>query len=190
MANTLVVCFTGVIALATVAYVVVTAFLWKATKQSADAAKASADAAKKSVDIDAALHRPYLGVSLFRRHNDRNAELWAIHCAVRNYGTLPAREVRVEIVVDRDGRGDFGRGPVCTGWELLPEAEVDGFVQISVDRTARELLPKGEAGIAGHVMVSYAAPGGRAFTHRADFPYDRTTDNFKPERAETTAGKG
>jgi hypothetical protein len=201
MANTLVVWLTGVIALAIVAYVVVTALLWRATKQSADAAKASADAAKlsadaasvsadaakKSADISSALHRPYLGVCLFRRHNDFSSEPWAVHCSVRNYGTLAARDVRVEVAVDRDGRGDFGRGLVCTGWEIAPGAEVSGFLLVSIDRTTRELLPKGEAPMAGHVRVDYSAPDGRSFTHSADFPYNRTTQNFRPERSETTA---
>ncbi len=134
MANTLLVLSTVFIALATVAYVVVSALLWRATERSADAAKASADAAnlsaeaakvsadaaRRSADIDAALQRPYLGVSLFQRYNNYNADLWAIQFSVRNYGTLAAREVRVEFAVDREGRGDFGRGVVCTGWELPP----------------------------------------------------------------------
>jgi hypothetical protein len=218
MQNALMLVFNATIAVATVAYVILTRRLWRATKQSADAAKASADAAKlsadaanvtadaaklsadaasvtadaarRSADLGAALHRPHLGVSLFQRHNAYDAEQWAIRCCVRNYGTLAGREVRVEVAIDRDGRGDFGRGMVCAGWEIPPGAEVGGFLVIRMDRTTRELLPKGEAGMAGHVEVNYAAPDGRSFTHSADFTYDRTTQDFRPERSETVARNG
>ncbi len=194
MSNALTVVFTGVIAVATVVYAVVTFFLWRATKRSADAAKESADsaklsaeAAKKSADISAALHRPYLGVSLLERHNDYGADMWAIRLCVKNYGTLPAAETRVDVSVERDGRGDYGRGPVCTDWEILPQAELEGFLQISIDRQTRDQISGGEPMVA-HVKITYRAPGGAGYTHNAKFAYDRTTKNFRPDRSETTGG--
>jgi len=204
MGNTLVVWFTAVIAFATVAYAAVTYLLWKATRRSADAARASADAAmlsasaafataetaRRSAELDFALHRPHLAVSVFQRYNDYNAKLWAVQCKVRNYGTLTAHEVRVEVAVDRDGRGEFGRGVVCTAWELAPAAEIEGAIEIGIDQVTRDLLPKGEARIGGHVQITYAAPDGRSFSYRADFPYERSSQNFKPERAETTGRDG
>lgn len=195
MSNAFMALFTGVIATATLVEAVVTVLLWRATRRSADAAKASADAAKisadaakKSADIDAALHQPYLGVSLFKRDNDYNLELWAIRCGVKNYGTLPARDVRVEVVVDRDGQGDFGRGSVCIGWELLPNAELEGFVRVRVDRDAHDQLWRGETSMAGHVRASYVGPEGKGFVLRAKFAYDRTTQNFKADASETVEG--
>lgn len=194
MSNALMVVFTGVIAVATVVYAVVTFFLWRATKRSADAAKESADSAKlsaeagkKSADIDAALHRPYLGVYELRRHNDYNVDMWAIRWCVKNYGTLPAAETRIDVSVERDGRGDFGRGPVCNDWEILPQAELEGFLQIRVDRDARDQISSGEPMVA-HVKITYRAPGGTGYTHIADFAYDRTTRNFRPDRSKTTGG--
>jgi hypothetical protein len=41
--------------------------------------------------------------------------------------------------------------------------------------------------MAGDVKVNYAAPDGRPFTHSSDLTYDRTTQNFTPERSETVA---
>ena len=49
MANSLMVVLTGIIAAATVVYVVVTGLLWRSTKKSADAAKESAEAATAAV---------------------------------------------------------------------------------------------------------------------------------------------
>lgn len=49
MNETLITIFTGVAAVATVAYTIVTVMLLKATKASADAARASADAAKVTI---------------------------------------------------------------------------------------------------------------------------------------------
>ena len=129
-------------------------------------------------------------MSEFRCHNDFNADLWAIRWVVKNYGTLPASDVNVEVVLDRDGHGDFGGGPVCRGWEMLPQAQLEGFVQIRVDRDARDQLTHGETPMVGHVKVTYLSPGASRFTHSADFAFDRTTQNFKPNRPETRSCDG
>ena len=184
MGSTLTVVFTGVIAAATVVYVILTKRLWEETKKSAEAAKLSAEAAKKSADIDAALHRPYLGVSVLTRHNDYNQEMWAIRCCVKNYGTIPASGVRASVTFN--GRLTGSGGPLCDGSEILPQAEVERFIEIRVDRKERDLLHAGEP-MAAHVEVTYDAPVGTRYTHKAAFPYDKTTQNFRRDRSETTA---
>ena len=63
---------------------------------------------------------------------------------------------------------------------LAPAAEIEGAIEICIDQVTRELLPKGEARIAGHVRVTYAAPDARSYTHLADFPYERSTQNPVP----------
>jgi len=181
MANALIVVFTGIIALATLAYVFFSFRLWKTTQTAAGAAK-------KSADMAAGVHRPYLGVSVLQRHNDYNQDIWAIRWCVKNYGTLPASEVRVGVVLDRQGRGDYGGGPVCSGCEVLPQAELTGFIEIRVDRHIRDQISSGEAMIA-HVEIEYVAPGGAHYTHSAEFAFDRTTQNFRPERSETKADR-
>jgi hypothetical protein len=194
MASALMVVFTAIIAIATVVYAVVTFRLWKATKQAADAAKQSADAAKlsaeaakKSADISAALHRPYLGVSDLRRHNDCDADVWAIQWRVKNFGTLPASAVRLDVSIQRDG-GAYGEGPGCVGCKILPQAEIEGFLTIAVDRDTRARLSSGDWPMTARVEIVYLAPGGARYTHDATFAYDRTTQNFKPERSETRPG--
>lgn len=94
--------FTGVSAVATVAYVVCTILLWLSTrkaanaammsakaakesaeattvaadagKKSADAAVEAAEASKKSTDLLAELNRPYMGVSHVKLEPDANAQ--------------------------------------------------------------------------------------------------------------------
>jgi hypothetical protein len=185
MLQGLAVFFTGVIAVATAVYVIVTARLLKATKRSAEAAKASAEAAKTSADIGAALHRPYLGVSDLRRHNDHNADIWAIRCCVKNYGTLPASQVRVDIDIDRQGQGQYGAGKLCTAYEIFPQAELSGFLEIRVDAQTRGELFSGALPMVAHVKITYVAVGSARCTHNAEFAYDRTTQNFRPERSAT-----
>lgn len=183
---------TVVIAIATVAYVVVTIFLWRVTKRSADAAKIAADAAKlsaeaakKSADIDAAIHRPYLGVSELTRHNDWNADLWTIGCRVKNYGTLPATGARIDVVVGRRaGESDYGGGPICDHAEMLPQAEVTTFLNVGLDKRTHGLLSQGEPMIA-QVTINYFGPGVTRYTLTARFPYDMRTQNFKVEGSET-----
>ena len=162
-----------------------------AANLSAEAAKVSADAARRSADIDAALQRPYLGVSLSSGittttrtcglFNSRRTKLRDACCA-RGKGRVRCRSRRARGF--REGRGVHRTGNSPRERRLMVP-----YRSASTEPPA-ELLPKGEAVVAGHVMVSYSAPEGRAFTHRADFPYGRITQNFKPERAETTALNG
>lgn len=175
-----------VIALATVVYVVVTCFLWRATKRSADAAKLAADAAKKSSDIGAALHRPYLGVPILTRHNNYNEEVWAIRWQVKNFGTLSASDVMCRLEFLRNGKplgNPTGRGP----WEIFPQSDTEEFVEISVDRETHDNLYTRNWSLTAHIGVTYLAPGGTRYQHGATFVYDRTTQNFRLENSETNA---
>lgn len=197
MANWLMVAFTAIIAVATVWYVVVTTRLWKETQRStdaatasADAAKVSADAAKKSADIDAGLHRPYLGVSALHRQNDFNADTWAIWCCVKNYGTLPASGVRVTVILDREGRGSYGEGPLCKSIEILPQADFKGSLPISVNADTRSRLTSGDWAMIAHIRITYSATDGTLYAHNAEFVYDRTIQNFRVDESKTMEGRG
>lgn len=187
---------TVVIAVATVAYVVVTVFLWRVTKNSADAAKTAADAAalsaqaaKKSADIDAALHRPYLGVSELRRHNDWNADSWAIRCSVKNYGTLPASKVKIDIAIGQQPSGtSYGAGPICDNAEVFPQAELGGFLNIGVDKRTHGRLSQGDPMVA-EVTINYFGPKEARYTHIARFSYDMRTQNFRVDDSETSGSR-
>jgi len=194
MTNVLMVTFSGVIAVATVVYVIFTKRLWEETKRSAHAAKLSADAAKdsaeatkRSAEIDAALHRPYVAVSTFLRYSAYNQDTWANECCLQNYGTLPASSVRASVTFD--GRLAGSGGPVCEASEILPQAQVERIFEIRVNRNERDLLQAGEP-MAAHVEMTYDAPGGARYKHKADFPYDKTTRNFRRDRSETAAVGG
>jgi len=193
MGNSFMIVFTGIIAFATIGYVLVNIALWRTTraaadaaKASADAAKVSADAAKKSADIDAAVHRPYLGVSALQRHNAFNQDMWAVRCCVKNYGTLPAAEVKTLVVIHRQP-GSYGEGLFCRGCEILPQAELECFLEIRVDADTRARLSRADWPMIANVEIKYLAPGGARYTHNAKFAFDRTTLDFRPETSETIA---
>jgi len=88
--NVVIAFLTGVIAIATIVYVVLTARLWKETKKSADAATKSAEAAKKSADGTAALYRPFIGLESLPTERLSSNTIWEFPSKLWNYGTLPA----------------------------------------------------------------------------------------------------
>ncbi len=192
MTSTLSAILTGVIAFANVAYVVISVLLWRATKRSADAAKNSADAArhiaegaKKAAELNAALHRPYLGVPLLTLHNRYDAEKWAIRWEVKNFGTLPARNVTIHVQLNRNGK-PFGNPVVRGPCEILPQSSVESFLaDVPVDRETRDKLQRDDWSLAAEVRVEYAVPSGPSYLHAAVFVYDRKEQNFRPERSET-----
>jgi len=66
-----------------------------ATKKSADAAAVAAEAMKKSAEIATALNRPFIGVPSIKLEGGRGTRLWHISFALKNYGTLPALDVKL-----------------------------------------------------------------------------------------------
>lgn len=195
MSNAFMLLFTGLIAVATVAYVVVTCSLLRATKRSADAAKESADAAKlsaeaakKSADIDAALHRPYLGVPEFKIHNAYDADIWAVRCEVRNFGTLPAAQVEYRVDIRRNG-APLGNPVQRTDCEIFPASAMTDFAQLCIDRNTRENLHTGNWILTGQVEIKYCAPEGTAYNHTAVFVFDRERQDFRPQSSKTASAK-
>jgi hypothetical protein len=67
----------------------------EAMKKSADAATEAALAAKKSAEIATALNRPFIGVPSIKLEGGRGTRLWHISFALKNYGTLPALDVKL-----------------------------------------------------------------------------------------------
>jgi hypothetical protein len=84
--------FTGVIALATLVYVVLTLLLWKQTKAAAEAAKISANAAQSSAQTLGNLYRPFLSVASIRiRKQPPSADAWMIDWTLKNFGLFRRR---------------------------------------------------------------------------------------------------
>jgi hypothetical protein len=171
---------TAIIAVATVVYVVFTIGLWRETKKSADAAKTSAD-------MGAALHRPYLGVPVLTLYNSPNPGSWVVRWEVKNFGTLPACDVRIQIrhLLNGCDQGPrFDQGP-C---EIFPGSTVQGFVQnIPVDGRALNSLLNGNWKLVAEATVSYAQSADRSWTHTSVFVFDGKMANFRLERSRTSS---
>jgi hypothetical protein len=104
MVNWLMVAFTGIIAVATLWYVVVTTRLWKQTKRSADATKFNAEAL---INSERAWVQVEVGKIPEFTPDPTKVEILWIWPAVRNWGRTPARivkdSVRLHQVASADG---------------------------------------------------------------------------------------
>ena len=187
--------FTGVIAVATLAYVVVTFLLWKATKRSADAAKAAADAAKKSADTATdsarlaresytALHRPYLGVSKVEREMPPHDPHWQVNIELENYGTLAATDVKV-IVQHSQAGGQFHGEDTQSTCEILPKASVSHRVVFELDKQTQLDMNAGRPNVQVKIGVHYGVTGGGRWQHFACFRYVHRTRTFEISHSKT-----
>jgi hypothetical protein len=193
---------TGVIAAATVAYVLCTVFLWLATKKAAEAATVSADAAKKSADATsaaageskksaellAALNRPYMGVHrvAFPNPAGQNELIWGISSEIRNFGTLPALavEARVEFVLNETVLY-AAAGPFSA--EIFPQSEpvlIDASFPFTGPRRDEVLI--GAVMLVARIQILYAASNGQRYKHRANAQFKRGYPVFSVIDSETT----
>jgi hypothetical protein len=195
---------TAVIAIATIAYVLCTVFLWLATKKAADAATVSEDAAKKSADATtaaageskrstdllAALNRPYMGIHRIAFLGDpsaRNDTFWRISWEIRNFGTLPALEMeaKVEFVVNETMIA-ASAGPFST--EVFPQSEpVPTRASFEFTGQQRDEVMSGAVTLIARIHIAYSASSGQRYKHRANTRYDRGYGTFSVIDSETTA---
>lgn len=117
MVNWLMVVFTGIIAVATLLYAVVTGYLWKATKQSADAAKVSSETL---INIERAWVQVDVGKILEFIPDPNKVEILWIWPTVRNVGRTPARITRLS--------ARQHQVPSADGLPLVPQYQNDKAV--------------------------------------------------------------
>lgn len=175
---------TGVIALATIAYVVFTVLLWRATGKSADAAKQSADAAKQSADTLGALHRPYLGVSRIERLHVVHLGEPFVEVSITNFGTLPATITEASIGISMD-RNVEERHPLSSG-EVFPGNSV--VTTLPLKALSKQPRPSGayvDLTILADVSIQYEAPNHERYEHSAKFSYTQAADTFSCQSSQT-----
>jgi hypothetical protein len=179
---------TGVIALATIAYVVCTVFLWIATKRVADASTVAANEGRKSTDLLAALNRPYMGVHrvAFPNPAGQNEIMWGISSEIRNFGTLPALavEARVEFVLNETILY-ASAGPFAA--EIFPQSEpvvIDASFRFQGPR--RDEVLSGAVTLIARIHIDYAASNGQRYKHRANAQFKRGYPMFSVVDSVTT----
>jgi len=95
-----------VAAAATLVYAVVTIFLWKATKRTADIAEHATNISQRSVDLTQKMfdetNRPYIGIEKLdcKKINGQKR----VDLIFRNFGTVTAQDVWSELKVFHNGR--------------------------------------------------------------------------------------
>lgn len=182
--------FTGVIALETFVYLLLTRGLWKATKAAADAATVSADAAKTSAivaknaaDATAEIYRPFVGLGRFNLLSDPNDRTWVISWTIKNYGTLPATQVDVVLDWSAGMNNGIGRGPSSA--EIFPQAEMESILQCALDPSVNAELLRNAQILQICARLTYSAADGRRFVHTAEVVWKLDVSRFTVRSSNT-----
>ena len=182
--------FTGVIALETLVYLILTARLWRATKQaaeaataSADAAKVSSDASKKSAEIAASLHRPFVGLTELVFRDGMDSRTWALSWTIKNFGTLPA--TRVDAALDWNTGFNAGTGIGPSAGEIFPLAEVESIALLNLAEKVPQQIFTGDQILQLHARAEYWAEDGRRFLYTADAQWNHESRAFMMLKSQT-----
>jgi len=193
---------TAVIAAATVAYVVCTVFLWRATKIAADAATESAGAAKdtaeatkqtaeqnkETAELLAALNRPYMGVShvAFKSGPDgQNYPSWQIMWDIENFGNLPALAVdaSAEFLLS-ETQIHAAKGPNSA--EVFPQSPPIQTISTFEVAPARRGAVNDSVAFIVRIYIKYASSDGHRYDHQADLKLNPGYGTFSVVKSQTT----
>ena len=186
---------TGVIAGSTVAYVIITVLLWKATKQSVDASKESVEIAERTFE---ASHRPYLGIERISRQTPPEGPHWRIVVRVRNFGSLPAPDVQMKAEVQIDGKlvGEkhfipplAGEMQILRTLEIFPGAPYDWTFENLLTVEDTEKVRVGTAALAIRVTIFYSISPGLRYEHLALIEYNAGVREFRVQHSSTERGE-
>ena len=173
--------FTAVIAVSTVAYTIITRLLWKATKQSVDASRKSLEIAEKTFE---ASHRPYLGIERTFRQTPPEDPHWWIVVTVRNFGNLPASDVKMEAQVEIDGKL-VGEKHVIPPIEVFPEAPYNWTLENMLTLEMTKKVNTGGAFLGISVRISYPVPPNVRYEHLALIEYVARGREFRLQHSIT-----
>lgn len=186
---------TGVIAVATVGFVVCTVALWLSTRRAANAATIAAEAAKKSAeatieaaaaarksaDLLSAQHRPYVGVlavELVGGSNAENGSIWLIAWTVKNFGTLPALNVGATLEFKLDRKTFRSESGPCSA-EIFPQSSSERtLTDLKLDDADRIAVRNGDKALAVAVQINYGTTDGQQFAYTAEVRYKRGFGTF------------
>lgn len=187
--------FTAVIAFSTVAYMIITALLWKATKQSVDASRKSVEIAEKTFK---ASHRPYLGIELTFRETPPEDPHWRIVVRVSNFGNLPAPDVEMKAEVQIDGKlvGEkhfiprlAGEMQILRTLEIFPGAPYDWTLENLLTVEDTEKVRVGTAALAIRVTIFYSISPDFRYEHLALIEYNAGVREFRVQHSRTERGE-
>jgi len=142
------------------------------SRNQLQAATNAALAAKKSADIQAALHRPLLGLEPPTVNADINAEVWTIGLTIKNHGSLAALNSTMifEFLINDNARFTSARTrPV----EIFPQDAHTVTADFTWDSSARLSVLRGESTFKISVKIAYDSDDERHFEFTCDGRYFR-----------------
>ncbi len=155
----------------------------EAAIKSADAATEAAFAARKSAEIAAALHRPFMGLSAVRiLSGGHGFDLWAIAFVLKNFGTLPALEVGVEIEFFA-GNESFAQKKEPSSVQVFPSEQPQKIIHQRIEK--RVEIQTGAEELRIDVRIPYGAEDGRHFEYAAQISYNHTSNAFDIDKSAT-----
>ena len=164
--------FTFIIAVATVAYVIYTAKLFKATKSTAEAAKNSAEIAQKAFFLS---HRPYLGISQCKRQEPPHDPHFLISLETKNFGAFPAADVRISVAFffgdNQAGWQPVGKEQEQPPCEIFPEGPVINHNNAMLSPDQLRDIRNDRGGLLVRLQVQYEVAGEGRYRHTAKFKY-------------------
>jgi len=155
----------------------------EAATKSAEAATEATLASKKSAEILAALHRPFMGLlTVSIKAGGHGADLWVMSFVLKNFGTLPARNVGTAIEFFA-GNTSFAKLEEPTSVEVFPSTEPTIVTEQMIAK--RVEIQTGAEKLRMDVRIPYEAEDGRCFEYIARVFYNHQRNAFAIEYSET-----
>lgn len=153
-----------VVAISTVVYVVVTARILRASRDSTRATQAIFEAA----------HRPYVSVAGVDIGSVKEKTERAVVAKVVNFGSVPAQEYRYDVSVTREGKIlDIGHNPTSTT-ALFPTNFM--FIAVFLSAEQWDVLPE----FTFRYKITYRGLTGHQHGHSAAYKYHDRSKSFHP----------
>ncbi len=174
-----------VTALATLAYVVISLLLWRATKESAETTR----------KIFEQTHRPYVGIQSWELWKDAGPKGYLNCLTLINVGNVPASNVHVHVeTFDHSGSIEKGTSAEA-GFVLFPNQAytvqvATGIVEnvIEENRALAEHVGGGEVwlGITLEIELHYSGPNGTNYFFKATIEQGPSRNEFRLGRADSS----
>ncbi len=124
------------------------------SRDQAQAAIAAANAARLSAELAIALNRPLVGIDIYKFEGNPNDETWRFLATVKNYGTLPAKNVsaQTEYFIDKGLRKNI---PGAQSVEIFPSNVFEYRTDFTFGKDEVGKVPQGKQELSYIVTIKY-----------------------------------
>jgi len=158
--------FTAILAFASLAQIVTSVMIWKATKTTANIAQVSFDAA----------NRPLLGMSGILVLHHRSGSAMRLQVGIKNFGTLPAEQATVTWELQLNGVDLPSVGVPDSPHTIPPTAEktFDGVIGLP----NYTLITNGSSSLTMKTRATYQDNRGKRYVYCERHQYDHRHNTF------------